>query len=107
MASSASSKFNAVSHSSHKTSITPGLLSSDTSTRLSSSWTTCICSVFTRKLRAFPQVGHVNGTQRGSLNLRNCMGCPEAGAMQIGLQQPGRALFQQKVDFSAIIDRRL
>ena len=49
----------AVSHSSHSTSSTAGRPSSDTSTRESSMWTTCICSVFTRKFWSFPQLGHV------------------------------------------------
>ena len=45
--SSISSRLRAVSHSSHNTSNTAGRLSSDTSTRPSSSCTTCIWSVFT------------------------------------------------------------
>src|SRR5689334_23165731 len=60
--SSNSSKFKADSHSSHNTSSTAGRLSSDTSTRPFSTFTTCICSVLTRKFRSLPQFGQVNVT---------------------------------------------
>src|SRR5262245_30210860 len=60
--SSNSSNFNADSHSSQSTSSTAGRLSSDTSTRPSSRWTTCICSVLTWKFRSLPQFGQVNVT---------------------------------------------
>src|SRR5882762_1835877 len=57
----------AVSHSSHSTSRTAGRPSSDTSTRASSKWTTCICSVLTKKFWSFPQLGHVRTTRVSSL----------------------------------------
>src|SRR5262245_30488560 len=60
--SSNSSNFSADSHSSQSTSSTAGRLSSDTSTRPSSRWTTCICSVLTWKFRSLPQFGQVNVT---------------------------------------------
>ena len=41
---------------------TAGRLSSDTSTRPPSTFTTCICSVLTRKFRSLPQFGQVNVT---------------------------------------------
>jgi len=39
-----------------------GRVSSDTSTRPPSTFTTCICSVLTRKFRSLPQFGQVNVT---------------------------------------------
>src|SRR4029077_2810037 len=60
--SSNSSNFNADSHSSHSTSSTAGRLSSETSTRPPSTFTTCICSVLTRKFRSLTQFGQVNVT---------------------------------------------
>ena len=52
----------ATSHSSNSNSSTAGRLSSDTSTRPPSTFTTCICSVLTRKFRSLPQLGQVNVT---------------------------------------------
>src|SRR6187397_2305561 len=60
--SSNSAKLRADSHSSHSTSSTAGRVSSVTSTRLPSTFTTCICSVLTRKFRSLPQFGQVNVT---------------------------------------------
>src|SRR4029078_9148909 len=80
--SSNSRKFNADSHSSQSTSSTAGRLSSDTSTRPPSTFTTCICSVLTRNFRSLPQLGQVKFTyrsfERGSYEMVG------ADAMQIG-----------------------
>src|SRR5262245_32356915 len=75
--SSISSILSAVSHSSHSTSRTAGRPSSETSTRDSSMWTTCICSVFTRKFWSFPQLGHVSATRVSSL-IANIVNSPKA-----------------------------
>src|SRR5207249_2670767 len=66
--SSNSSKLSADSHSSHSTSRTAGRLSSETSTRPPSTFTTCICSVLTRKFRSLPQLGQVNVTYHSFRN---------------------------------------
>src|SRR5262245_42201309 len=40
-------------------------------------WTTCICSVFTRKFWSFPQLGHVSATRVSSL-IANIVNSPKA-----------------------------
>src|SRR5271154_2307013 len=80
--SSNSSNFSADSHSSQSTSSTAGRLSSETSTRPPSTFTTCICSVLTRKFRSLPQFGQVNVTY-DSLAFR-FYEMVRADAMQIG-----------------------
>src|ERR1700716_4285716 len=80
--SSNSSNLSADSHSSHSTSSTAGRLSSDTSTRPPSAFTTCICSVLTRKFRSLPQFGQVNVTYLTPSSFDSMWG-PGAEAMQM------------------------